>query len=152
MVLSGTAHDQRTTKNRKQNPAGSRRTRKPIASEAALLPVCYVCVGRAIVGKKFFVFYFGRNVFYHVTMVPNAFLFLEGAGCIFINVVGTCNCRPRQSTPPGIALARDALRGSGREGTIVARGGLPDSKRRRSCRRSRSQSRRHRGALSSAYL
>ena len=35
----------------------------------------------------------------------------------------TRNCRPWQSTPPGIAHARDALRDSGREGTIVARGG-----------------------------
>ena len=41
----------------------------------------------------------------------------------FINVVGTCSCHPRQSTPSGVARARDALRDRGREGTIVARGG-----------------------------
>ena len=41
----------------------------------------------------------------------------------FINVVGTCSCHPRQSTPPGVARARGALRDRGREGTIVARGG-----------------------------
>ena len=32
-----------------------------------------------------------------------------------INVVGTCSCHPRQSTPPGVARACDALRVSGRE-------------------------------------
>ena len=56
-------------------------------------------------------------------MVPNAFLVLGTSRVYFINVVGTCSCHPRQSTPPGVARARDALRDRGREGTIVARGG-----------------------------
>ena len=56
-------------------------------------------------------------------MVTNEFLVLGRSRVYFINVVGTCSCHPRQSTPPGVARARDALRGRGREGTIVARGG-----------------------------
>ena len=79
-----------------------------------------MCIGR---GKGFFVFYFGQNVFYHVAIVPNIFLVLGRGRMYFINVVGTCSCHPRQSTPPGVARARDALRDRGREGTIVARGG-----------------------------
>ena len=78
---------------------------------------------RPFLGKGVFVFYFGQNVFYHVTMVSNAFLVLGRSRMYFINVVGTCSCHPRQSTPPGVARARDALRDRGREGTIVARGG-----------------------------
>ena len=56
-------------------------------------------------------------------MVSNIFLVLGRGRMYFINVVGTCSCHPRQSTPPGVARARDALRDRGREGTIVARGG-----------------------------
>ena len=50
------------------------------------------------------------------------FLFLEGVGCILLMSLGLA-VAPRQSTPPGVARARGALRDRGREGTIVARGG-----------------------------
>ena len=56
-------------------------------------------------------------------MVPNVFLVRGRSRMYFINVVGTCSCHPRQSTPPGVARARGALCDSGREGAIVARGG-----------------------------
>ena len=71
----------------------------------------------------FFCTYFGQNAFCHVVMVSSAFLGLGRSRVYFINVVGTCNCRPRQSTPSGVARAHDAARDSRREGTIIARCG-----------------------------
>ena len=73
-------------------------------------------------GFILFVIYFGQNVFYHVTMVPNAFLVLRRVERILLMSLGLAVVA-RKSTPPGVARARDALRDSGREGTIVARGG-----------------------------
>ena len=77
-------------------------------------------------------------------------MFLEGAGCILLMSLGLA-VATRGKALHRVSHAHAALFVTAGEKARSSRvAGLPDSARRRSCRRSRSQSQRHRGSLNSA--
>ena len=101
--------------------------------------------------KGFSYFILDKTYFIMWRWCRTHFLFLERVGCILLMPLGLA-VATRGKELHRVSHAHAALfvtaGEKARSSRVVA--GLPDSARRRSCRRSRSQSQRHRGSLNSA--